>query len=96
MSAQVSNEKPTLNGVRIRARKDFIENVLQLTKDIEPSDYSKISNVLDTAGNTLDYRRYGDTFFELLVTGGLIAPGGIIEYDEEYGRLPFCLFELAT
>ncbi|KAJ1797935.1 hypothetical protein LPJ59_002823 [Coemansia sp. RSA 2399] len=108
MSAQVSNEKPTLNGVRIRARKrdakaqakyepeDFRENVFQVTKDIEPKDYSKISSALDIAGNTLDYRRYGDTFFELLVTGGLIAPGGVIEYDEDYGRLPFCLFELAS
>ncbi|KAJ1661646.1 hypothetical protein IW140_006557 [Coemansia sp. RSA 1813] len=108
MSAQVSNEKPTLNGVRIRARKrdakaqakyepeDFRESVFQVTQDIEPKDYTKISSALDSAGNTLDYRRYGDTFFELLVTGGLIAPGGIIEYDEEYGRLPFCLFELAS
>ncbi|KAJ2400391.1 hypothetical protein GGI23_002063 [Coemansia sp. RSA 2559] len=75
---------------------DFRESVFQVTKDIEPKDYSKISSALDTAGNTLDYRRYGDTFFELLVTGGLIAPGGIIEYDEDYGRLPFCLFELAS
>ncbi|KAJ2535445.1 hypothetical protein EV175_006912, partial [Coemansia sp. RSA 1933] len=75
---------------------DFRESVFQLTLNIEPKDYTKISSVLDTAGNTLDYRRYGDTFFELLVTGGLIAPGGVIEYDEDHGRLPFCLFELAS
>ncbi|KAI8321243.1 ARM repeat-containing protein [Martensiomyces pterosporus] len=107
MSTQVSNEKPTLNGVRIRARKrdakanakyepeDFRDNIFQVIEGIEPTDFSKISSALDTAGNSLDYRRYGDTFFEILVTGGIIAPGGIIEDDEEYGKLPFSLFVLA-
>ncbi|KAJ2241754.1 hypothetical protein GGI13_007216, partial [Coemansia sp. RSA 455] len=108
MSTQVSNEKPTLNGVKIRARKrdakasakyepeDFRENILQVIEDIAPTDYAKISSALDSAGNTLDYRRYGDTFFEVLVTGGIIAPGGIIEYDEERGKLPVSLFVLAS
>ncbi|KAJ1961947.1 hypothetical protein GGI12_002961 [Dipsacomyces acuminosporus] len=107
MSTQVSNEKPTLNGVRIRARKrdakanakyepeDFRDSIFQVIEGIEPTDYSKVSSALDAAGNTLDYRRYGDTFFEILVTGGIIAPGGIIEDDEEYGKLPFSLFVLA-
>ncbi|KAI9500107.1 hypothetical protein GGI25_006199 [Coemansia spiralis] len=108
MSTQVSNEKPTLNGVRIRARKrdakaqakyepeDFRDSIFQVTENIEPTDYSKISSALDTAGHTLDYRRYGDTFFEVLVTGGIIAPGGIIQDDDEYGKLPFSLFVLAS
>ncbi|KAJ2110511.1 hypothetical protein IW146_005869 [Coemansia sp. RSA 922] len=108
MSTQVSNEKPTLNGVKIRARKrdakasakyepeDFRENILQVIEDIAPTDYAKISSALDSAGNTLDYRRYGDTFFEVLVTGGIIAPGGIIEYDDERGKLPVSLFVLAS
>ncbi|KAJ2623126.1 hypothetical protein GGF44_005345, partial [Coemansia sp. RSA 1694] len=103
-----SNEKPTLNGVKIRARKrdakasakyepeDFRDNILQVIEDIEPTDYTKISSALDSAGNTLDYRRYGDTFFEVLVTGGIIAPGGIIEYDNERGKLPVSLFVLAA
>ncbi|KAJ2414050.1 hypothetical protein GGI10_002649 [Coemansia sp. RSA 2530] len=108
MSTQVSNEKPTLNGVKIRARKrdakasakyepeDFRDNILQVIEDISPTDYAKISSALDSAGNTLDYRRYGDTFFEVLVTGGIIAPGGIIEYDDERGKLPVSLFVLAS
>ncbi|KAJ2743624.1 hypothetical protein GGI20_003596 [Coemansia sp. BCRC 34301] len=75
---------------------DFRDNILQVIEDIAPTDYSKISSALDTAGNTLDYRRYGDTFFEVLVTGGIIAPGGIIEYDDERGKFAASLFVLAT
>ncbi|KAJ2787878.1 hypothetical protein GGI18_003081, partial [Coemansia linderi] len=75
---------------------DFRDNILQVIEDISPTDYAKISSALDSAGNTLDYRRYGDTFFEVLVTGGIIAPGGIIEYDDERGKLPVSLFVLAS
>ncbi|KAJ2830809.1 hypothetical protein IWW50_000030 [Coemansia erecta] len=74
----------------------FRDSIFKLIENVEPTDYSKFTSVLDTAGNTLDYRRYGDSFFELFVTGGLIAPGGIINYDEEYGKFPFSLFELAA
>ncbi|KAJ2628629.1 hypothetical protein H4R22_003778 [Coemansia sp. RSA 1290] len=69
---------------------------LKLIENVDPTDYTKFSSILDTAGNTLDYRRYGDSFFELLVTGGLLAPGGIINDDEEYGKYPFSLFAMAT
>ncbi|KAI9480181.1 hypothetical protein LPJ78_001242 [Coemansia sp. RSA 989] len=108
MSTQVSNEKPTLSGVRIRTRKRdakakakyepeaFRDSLFQLIENVDPTDYTKFSSILDTAGNTLDYRRYGDSFFELLVTGGLLAPGGIINDDEEYGKYPFSLFAMAT
>ncbi|KAJ1719620.1 hypothetical protein LPJ53_005646 [Coemansia erecta] len=108
MSTQVSNEKPTLNGVKIHARKrdakatakyepeEFRTSIFQLIESIAKDDFAKISATLDTAGNTLDYRRYGDTFFEILVTGGIIAPGGIIKDDDTRGKLPFSLFVLAN
>ncbi|KAJ1879292.1 hypothetical protein LPJ57_002921 [Coemansia sp. RSA 486] len=107
MSTQVSNEKPSLNGVKIHARKrdakaqakyepeEFRSSIFQVISDIPNTDFGKISAALDTAGNTLDYRRYGDTFFEVLATGGIIAPGGIIKDDESLGKLPFSLFVLA-
>ncbi|KAI7820720.1 hypothetical protein BX661DRAFT_125514, partial [Kickxella alabastrina] len=103
-----SNEKPTLTGSRIHARKrdakatakyepeEFRTNIFQVIDPIAKDDFAKISAALDTAGNTLDYRRYGDTFFEVLVTGGIIAPGGIIKDDETKGKLPFSLFVLAN
>ncbi|KAJ1829665.1 hypothetical protein LPJ56_000184 [Coemansia sp. RSA 2599] len=73
----------------------FRTSIFQVISDIPKTDFGKISSALDTAGNTLDYRRYGDTFFEVLVTGGIIAPGGIIKDDESLGKLPFSLFVLA-
>ncbi|KAJ2723920.1 hypothetical protein GGI07_002298 [Coemansia sp. Benny D115] len=108
MSTQVSNEKPTLNGVKIHARKrdakaqakyepeEFRTSIFQVIEPIAKDDFAKISAALDNAGNTLDYRRYGDTFFEIFVTGGIIAPGGIIKDDDALGKLPFSLFVLAA
>ncbi|KAJ2716866.1 hypothetical protein H4R19_000390 [Coemansia spiralis] len=69
--------------------------LFEVIADIDPTDYSKLSAALDTADAKLDYRRYGDSFFELFVTGGLIAPGGIVQDDEEHGKVPFSLFVLA-
>ncbi|KAJ2765293.1 hypothetical protein IWQ57_004834, partial [Coemansia nantahalensis] len=74
----------------------FRDKLFEVIGDIDPTDYAKISSALDAAGNSLDYRRYGDSFFELFVTGGLIAPGGIVQDDEEYGKVPFSLFALAS
>lgn len=51
----------------------------QLFKFLEPvpeGDFDALINALDTAGNTLDYRRYSDQLFEIYFTGGLLAPGG--------------------
>ncbi|PVV00087.1 hypothetical protein BB559_000147 [Furculomyces boomerangus] len=108
MSTQQNQPKPSLNGVKIKTRKRvnkanakfepevFRDSLFELIANVPEADLDKYSNIIDTAGNTLDYRRYGETFFELLVSGGLIAPGGIIEYDEEYGEIPFCLFKLSN
>jgi agmatine/peptidylarginine deiminase len=35
------------------------------------------------AGNKLDYRRYGEALLEILIAGGLLAPGGSIQQDGE-------------
>ncbi|PVU87947.1 hypothetical protein BB561_006107 [Smittium simulii] len=100
--------KPSLNGANIKIRKrvnkanakfepeTFRNSIFELVKDITDSNLDQISNKLDSAGNSLDYRKYGETFFELLVSGGLIAPGGIIEYDEEFGEISFSLFKLSN
>merc|ERR1711971_1050580 len=50
---------------------------------------------LDTAGNKLDYRRYGEVLLEILIAGGLLAPGG--SYQNEGGDKPAttraCVFQ---
>ncbi|KAG0993726.1 hypothetical protein G6F28_006418 [Rhizopus arrhizus] len=101
-SQATTNPKPVLHGVRIKQRKGvqkanakhepeiFRDNLLAQFKTIKKGDLEAISSKLDILGNTLDYRKYGDSLFEILITGGIIEPGGTIDNDAE--QSPFCLF----
>jgi hypothetical protein len=41
------------------------------------TDLDALSKYLDGAGNSkLDYRRYGETLFDVLIAGGLLGPSG--------------------
>ncbi|KAI8989512.1 armadillo-type protein [Pilobolus umbonatus] len=97
-----TNLKPTLNGVRIKQRKGvqkanakhepevFRDNLLAQLKTVKGGDFEAISSKLDILGNTLDYRKYGDSLFEILITGGILEPGGI--FDDDVERSSFCIF----
>lgn len=37
------------------------------------NDFEAISRFLDQAGNKLDYRRYGECLFDVLIAGGLLG-----------------------
>lgn len=37
------------------------------------TDLEAVSKFLDTAGSKLDYRRYGETLFDILIAGGLLG-----------------------
>lgn len=37
------------------------------------SDLDAVSKFLDTAGSKLDYRRYGEALFDILIAGGLLG-----------------------
>lgn len=39
-------------------------------------DFDKATKFLDATGNTQDYHRYAETLFDILISGGLLAPGG--------------------
>ena len=58
-------------------------------------DLDAVFKFLDTAGNKLDYRRYGEVLLEILIAGGLLAPGG--SYQNEGGDKPAttraCVFQ---
>merc|ERR1712024_260254 len=58
-------------------------------------DLVAVFKFLDTAGNKLDYRRYGEVLLEILIAGGLLAPGG--SYQNEGGDKPAttraCVFQ---
>lgn len=52
----------------------------------------QISKFLDIAGNKLDYRRYGEVLFDVLIAGGLLVPGGSISQDGEKPSTEYCIF----
>ncbi|ORZ24054.1 armadillo-type protein [Absidia repens] len=86
-SQTTNSPKPTLHGVKIKQRK----GVQKAQAKHEPeSDLDDISAILDKTGNTLEYRKYGESLFEILLTGGILQPGGIVLDDVE--RSPFSIF----
>ncbi len=46
-------------------------------------DLELLSKFLDISGNKLDYRRYGESLFDILIAGGLLAPGGSVIIDAD-------------
>jgi hypothetical protein len=58
------------------------------------NDLEAISKYLDTAGSKLDYRRYGEVLFDILIAGGLLVPGGSIAHDgDKPVKTMACVFE---
>lgn len=97
-------EKPTLSGQRIKTRKrdekekydppSFRDAIVQGFKE-SGTDLELVSKFLDTAGSKLDYRRYGETLFDILIAGGILAPGGTLAPDLDplkTSRTEICVF----
>jgi len=80
-------EKPTLSGQRIKTRKRdekekhdplaFRDCILAGFTEAG-DDLDSVYKYLDSAGSKLDYRRYGEVLLDILIAGGLLAPGGAI------------------
>ncbi|TDG41488.1 hypothetical protein AWZ03_012085 [Drosophila navojoa] len=95
-------ERPVLSGQRIKTRKrderekydptGFRDAVIAGLEKTE-GDLDQISKFLDSAGNKLDYRRYGEVLFDILIAGGLLVPGGSISQDGEKPRTNYCIFD---
>jgi len=68
-------------------RDGLLEGLLKAGTDLD-----LVSKFLDGAGGTkLDYRRYGETLFDVLITGGILGPNGVA--PAEGGILaPACVF----
>ncbi|CAG8485502.1 16519_t:CDS:2 [Acaulospora colombiana] len=102
-SGSSKSSLPALHGVKIKARKGqqkaqakyeptiFRDSILKALSNAQPGDLEEISQQLDISGNTLEYRKYGETLFEILLTGGVLAPGGTILKDGTQ-RSPFSIF----
>ncbi|KAF8608924.1 ARM repeat-containing protein [Ceratobasidium sp. AG-I] len=92
MSSQ-QTAKPSLQGVRIKARKGAVKAQAkhepgvfrdQLYKHLETvpaGDFDAYTNKLVAAGGTLEYLKYADALFEILIVGGLLQPGGSFVED---------------
>ncbi|KAK1289504.1 hypothetical protein QJS10_CPB18g00726 [Acorus calamus] len=93
-----SKERPTLGGTRIKTRKRNI------AAPLDPAAFSDavVQIYLDNAGDLelvaksiessdLNFSRYGDTFFEVVFTGGRTQPG--TTKPEEGDRHPYSILD---
>uniref|UniRef100_A0A671U6Z8 Basic leucine zipper and W2 domains 1 n=1 Tax=Sparus aurata TaxID=8175 RepID=A0A671U6Z8_SPAAU len=93
-------QKPTLTGQRFKTRKrdekerfdpsQFQESIIQGLNQTG-TDLEAVAKFLDASGAKLDYRRYAETLFDILVAGGMLAPGGTL--SEDVTPTEFCLFK---
>lgn len=92
--------KPVLTGQRLRSRKrdekkkfdpgSFRDSIIALLKEAD-GDLEQASTQLDQGANKLNYREYAEALFDILFSGGLLAPGGtVVEDGAEIS--PICLF----
>ncbi|GKV02418.1 hypothetical protein SLEP1_g14855 [Rubroshorea leprosula] len=93
-----SKEKPTLGGTRIKTRKRniaapldpaaFADVVVQIYLD-NAGDLELVCKNLESSD--LNFSRYGDTFFEVVFTGGRTQPGTI--KPDEGERHPYSIID---
>ncbi|KAK7045598.1 hypothetical protein VNI00_007430 [Paramarasmius palmivorus] len=103
MSQQSAAQKPSLQGVRIKARKGAVKAQAkheptvfrdQLYKHLEAvpeGDFDAVTTKLIQAGSTLEFLKYADPLFEIILVGGLLQPGGSY-YDDGAPISPFTIF----
>ncbi|KAI0087999.1 eukaryotic translation initiation factor 5C [Irpex rosettiformis] len=103
MSTQQAAAKPSLQGVRIKARKGavkahakhepsvFRDQLYKHLEGVSKDDFEGYTNKLVQAGSTLEYLKYADALFEILVVGGLLQPGGSY-LDDGAPPSPFSIF----
>uniref|UniRef100_A0A1D1XGS0 Basic leucine zipper and W2 domain-containing protein 2 n=1 Tax=Anthurium amnicola TaxID=1678845 RepID=A0A1D1XGS0_9ARAE len=93
-----SKEKPTLGGTRIKTRKrniaapldpaTFADAVVQIYVD-NAGDLELVAKSIESSD--LNFSRYGDTFFEVVFTGGRTQPGTI--KSDEGDRHPYSVLD---
>ena len=60
---------------------------------IPQGDYDAVANKLIQAGSTLEFLKYADALFDILIVGGLLQPGGLY-LDADGPTSPFSLFQI--
>jgi len=95
-------QKPTLTGQRIKTRKrdekerydptTFRDQIVTGLNEAN-ADLEQVSKFLIQSGSKLDFRRYSEALFDVLITGGILAPGGTIVTDNNAVPSNLCVFE---
>ncbi|CAB4054721.1 Protein krasavietz,Basic leucine zipper and W2 domain-containing protein 1,Basic leucine zipper and W2 domain-containing protein 2,Basic leucine zipper and W2 domain-containing protein 1-A [Lepeophtheirus salmonis] len=68
----------------------------EVEENLNPGN-TKVNDEMRRSRSKLDYRRYGVNLIEVLIAGGLLAPGGIIVTDgDPPHKTETCLFECCT
>ncbi|GAA5925538.1 hypothetical protein JCM1841_006361 [Sporobolomyces salmonicolor] len=57
----------------------FRDAIVKHLSSCAPNDYDSISAKLDALGSQLDYHRYDECLIQILLVGGILAPGGSLE-----------------
>ncbi|KAK0476635.1 hypothetical protein IW261DRAFT_319983 [Armillaria novae-zelandiae] len=103
MSQQSAASKPSLQGVRIKARKGavkahakhepavFRDQLYRHLETVPEGDFDSFTTKLVQAGSTLEFLKYADALFEIILVGGLIQPGGSY-VDDGAPVSPFTIF----
>ncbi|KAK1232296.1 hypothetical protein PQX77_004547 [Marasmius sp. AFHP31] len=103
MSQQSTAQKPSLQGVRIKARKGavkaqakheptvFRDQLYKHLENVPEGDFDAFTTKLIQAGSTLEFLKYADPLFEIILVGGLLQPGGSY-YDDGAPVSPFTIF----
>ncbi|QRW21568.1 ribosomal protein S7p/S5e [Rhizoctonia solani] len=93
-------QAPKRAGVRIKARKGavkaqakhepsvFRDQVYKYLEPVQSGDFEGYTKELVAAGGTLEYLKYADALFEILIVGGLLQPGGNF-LDDGAPKSPF-------
>lgn len=95
-------QKPTLTGQRIKTRKrdekekydptSFRDQIVAGLNEAN-EDLEQVSKFLIQSGSKLDFRRYAEALFDVLITGGILAPGGTIVTENNAVASKLCVFE---
>ena len=71
----------------------FRDQLYKHLETIPSSDYDAVTNKLIQAGSTLEFLKYSDALFDILIVGGLLQPGGSY-LDADGPTSPFSLFQI--
>uniref|UniRef100_A0A8C9RWN4 eIF5-mimic protein 1 n=1 Tax=Scleropages formosus TaxID=113540 RepID=A0A8C9RWN4_SCLFO len=95
-------QKPVLTGQRFKTRKRdekekfeptvFRDTIVQGLNEAG-GDLDAVAKFLDATGSRLDYRRYADVLFDILIAGSMLAPGGTRIDDADKSKVTTqCVF----